>query len=1118
MLPSSLRLTLALLLITGLCAGTALAAPDLPDPRTGGAGGGPLALLYLSSSPVMDAAYAAQLTQEGFTHTSATYYEPLSMDFLRKFNVVVIDYLPIAAEEYNTFGQHMLHFWSNMKKLWQCVEEGTGVLVYTNLADNGGGLAAGWNGEMERWGIQLQQSCILDRSLAFSKWVAYGENAYAWTENLVAHPVTEGLKRVYYPTANARWDDCYTAPPLLCDGNWTPLVKAMPGARVATLVDNYWVYEPDAKRDLVLGAVRSVGKGRLGVLSINPAYTHRLGYTKLANNNYGEMSFGQVDGIILRKGNGAVPSDTGTLLSRLYAWLAGDSGPAGFGGYKTGEPVGIETLPPTEDEKAFSPVLDPDTMRMPLSWRHRPASVKVGDKQYYPEVSDPLITGDLRFFRGLVGVHSAFSDGEGSVQDYAAAARQAGYSVVVFTENFAQLSGADWDKLVADCALASTEDFVCLPGFDIMDTDNNHYLLVAPPYYPRASWLSPDGKRLVKVQMINLLYANHLVIAHRAETSPLPQERLKHFQGLSVYTYRGGRLLDESISAYAWQAMNASNPHPIVVHEVFSPEEVAQAATTGFQQLLPGDTVPNAAGYFRAGLCHYFDSPSRYLISEGPIVYNWVINPKDYGPAEEGRRHFRVDIGVKADVPLTTVTLYDGFTPIRRWLPAGNDFQARADFQHGRQYDLFLIAEDTKGQRVITSSMRTVTELHHFRCADRQNWLGHVGAYYTGLNLPNNLEIIMPIEGTAEGSAIFTNVPGTCMAGKLNFPFTSVDVVLTEDILNEKYVDALRADVGADAMPSQASKAASVYDATMRNWSFAPGAGRPGYPTIMEFDIRLKREVQPVDPQGLFPAFGNLRDEQYAWFDKSGKLVSGKLGPQDVLDVPVGGYAGGYVALTEGMRVDHGRFGLAPAPGAPTTLPGGTRFVARFLMVASANPGTVTAKGVENPAEWLTAMGLAGKLPYQLRLTRGKLVGVRFLAEIAPDRYGSAGEVAATADLPFWVPLHLTDLNPRWPVGLWREDGTLAYTGIFEGSAWPRLDVGKKGKFYAGNLLTADNAELVLEVVKWGKDYLKVEAHNPTAAPIEATVSTPREITTLLPLTRKVTVPAGSTVYVEAGK
>ena len=43
---------------------------------------------------------------------------------------------------------------------------------------------------------------------------------------------------------------------------------------------------------------------------------------------------------------------------------------------------------------------------------------------------------------------------------------------------------------------------------------------------------------------------------------------------------------------------------PVVVHELFSPEEVATAAKTGFQQIMPADTPAHAAAYFRAGIAH----------------------------------------------------------------------------------------------------------------------------------------------------------------------------------------------------------------------------------------------------------------------------------------------------------------------------------------------------------------------------------------------------------------------------------------------------------------------------------------------------------------------------------
>ena len=65
----------------------------------------------------------------------------------------------------------------------------------------------------------------------------------------------------------------------------------------------------------------------------------------------------------------------------------------------------------------------------------------------------------------------------------------------------------------------------------------------------------------------------------------------KHYQGIPVATYRGGKQVDDGFTAYAWQVASGSNPAPLAVHEVFTPAEVAQAAQTGYQQIMPSDTV-----------------------------------------------------------------------------------------------------------------------------------------------------------------------------------------------------------------------------------------------------------------------------------------------------------------------------------------------------------------------------------------------------------------------------------------------------------------------------------------------------------------------------------------------
>ena len=1104
----------------------AAAAPALADLKTGGANGGPIAILYLGSGVGNNSGYGEALAQQGIAFTSCSYFEPLTAGFIKKFNVFVVDRLPPVGAEFDVFGQRMLTYRANMSMVRRAVEEGAGALIYPDLADGGGPKCGGWNQDMKPWGIQILQMCIRDPARGCELWkMGEGDNAYCWTEDLARHPVTEGLKRVYYASANLRWDDCYTAPPLIGDENWTPLVKAMPGATVAQQVDGKWSDQPIPKGGLVLAAVREVGKGRLGVLAIHPYYIHQLGYAKLTNGRLGEMSPGLVDGIVLKKGDGTVPSDTGALVSRLYAWLAANSAEAGFGGYKSGEPIEKGTALFSEEEKRFTPVLDFDRYVMPPSWRHKAALVKTGENQYYPEVKDPFITGELKFFKALIGAHSEFSDGKGSVAEYAEQAKRAGYVLLVFTENFGKLSCENWDKLVAQCEQQSSDEFICLPGIDIQDPDGNHSIVIAPSSYPRVSWLTPDGKRIKNPHMLTLAFYNHMVVAHRPAGGPLPYERLKHFQGVTVCSYRDGNVVDDGLEAYAWQVQNASMPRPIVVHELFDPAKVVPAAQTGFQQIMPADTVGNAVGYFRIGMPHFFDAPARYMVSEGPTVYNWVSSPKDIGPAAENRHRFRVAIGVTNDCPLAAVTLYDGVKAVRRWLPTGMDFQATADFQHSYQHDLYVVAQDSKGRRAITSAIRTVANRFHYRCGDGQNWLGDMFLMncYTGSRLPDALDIMMPIKGTAEGSKFFTGVPGTCMAPKINFPFTCNDVSLMDVNLDEKYTTALFnkpgwPSVGLDAMPSLPSQPSDVYTAKRRNYSFTPGKSGQHWVVLAEFDITLKRDVEPVNPAGIFPAFGGLRGTNFCRWE-AGNPVAGMLANDTIQDVPKGALAGGYIAMSDGFQFQNGKFGLVPLKGHPTTIPAGTRFSARFLFaLKGSSPYAWKWSNYDfsdDPEGWLRAMGFAGPLPYQLSLTRGTLENIAYLASMTPADGGVAGEVTQSAEIPYDVPLQIRGVNEHWVAGSWREGGEVAYTGVFEGTAWPRLDVSKRGKFYAGNLLTADNNDLVLEIVKWTKDAIKIEAHNPTAKPIEATISTPVEIVSYRLFNQAVTVPAGSTLYLE---
>jgi len=1090
-------------------------AAALPAAKTGVAGK-PISVLFLSAGPELDDTYRQDLENAGYVVESTSYYQPYKLEFFREFNVIVIDSLPGSGNQWETFGQKMLYFWTNFEHVQQCLSEGAGVLVYA--FSSGGSGFGGWNERMKPFGIQILRASVRDNTRKFKTWNAYGENFYCWTEVVLAHPVTEGVKRVYYPSANLRWDEFYTCPPLLLDKSWSPLVTGESEAKAMRNAGNEWSVSPAGPEQLAIAAVRDVDKGRIGVIACDPGYIHRHPY--LAKANVGEMSYAPADGIagaILDKGNGEVPSDTGKLVDHMIRWLAGSDAAGNFGGYLPTH-KNMLTAPGyvSPEEENFKRVIDWDNPPAPPSWKHRAWAVKKDGVGYYPEVTDPLIPGDIRYFKALVGVHTAFSDGKGTVREYADAARKAGYSLVCFAEAFEHLTADEFGMLTEQCASQNTDDFKCLPGYDIMDSDGNHLIVIAAPEYPQSAWLTDDGKRVKQVQMLNLGYYNHKVVAHKPESSTvLPQERLKHFQGLSVYTYRNGKMIDDSLNAYAWQAMNGSSPQPIVVHEVYNPDEVAVAAANGFQQIMPADTVANAVSYFRIGIATFFEAPARYIISEGPIIRKWVVaGGKDAGAEDENRMQFQMQIGVDSDVPLKSVTLMDGSTPLRRWLPNGNTFEGEANLQHSHQYGLYLIAEDDRGRQAISAPVRTVTKRYHYRCSDRQNWLGHCGFHYTGTWLPEKFNIAMPVKGTAEASGIITNERGTAMAVALDFPFTSNDLQLTEANLDQVYTWALWKDIGFDAKPSWASKPSTVYEGKMRHWNFTNHVRGKPYVTLVEFDLKLKCDVEIAGKPKLWPSFGRLPEKKSAQLDDDGQVTVGDA-TKDT-DIPPGTLVGGIIPLNDNLAAAGGQFGIEPPAVANGVVPAGTQLKARFF-IASSN-SSFRAKKVTrfdaDPAGFLKTMGFAGATPYSIKVKRGKINNIAFIADVTPEDGGIAGQVSTPADIPFQIPLQIP-VNQNWITGIWQEGQRVRYSGVFENTAWPQLDVSKKTRFYAGSLLTADNPDLVLQIVIWTPKRLKAEVHNPTDEPITATVSSPKEIKGLRRLKEKVTVPAGSTVYAD---
>ena len=164
---------------------------------------------------------------------------------------------------------------------------------------------------------------------------------------------------------------------------------------------------PDMKVPPTLYAIREQGNGRLALTAVWPVFTIRGGTTWIHG------------GVMLDKGLARKPSDFGRLFENTLHWLSQPSLDKGtLGGYQQ----------------------DPLVLKHPL-FRKTPA-------EYFPESfrvwKNQIPAAPV--FKGLVGVQTAYSVGQGTVADYAAAARKSGLDFIVFLEEFQRIFGSETEE------------------------------------------------------------------------------------------------------------------------------------------------------------------------------------------------------------------------------------------------------------------------------------------------------------------------------------------------------------------------------------------------------------------------------------------------------------------------------------------------------------------------------------------------------------------------------------------------------------------------------------------------------------------------------------------------
>jgi hypothetical protein len=1033
-------LPIAFVLVVGLSAST--------DPTVN--------VLLLKGHNTLDKRAAGILAKSGIRVIERKFSDPLSLEMLRRFHAVMLG--DCGGLNVPVFGlhSHMANYYTakrNVALLHAYVEAGGGLYFQPMMGGFGIATSRSYRPLLGRWGVGVMAGQVRDDAKGVPSGRTKVAPEFSWTENVARHPVAKDVRRVYYPTNMLRWDDAYSTNPLvLSDKAWTAVVR---GSKTSTAARGFqyktWMPEPNGAAPPIV-AVRQAGKGRVAVCGVHGFFT--LFYPDYNKKDWiGESHTGVIDGIVLDKGDSKVASDMGRLLANTLRWLAEPARAAGMGAYAP---------------DSFAKLRAPAKAAVPrwlVGWSPKPKA---------------------KWLKVLIGVRTAYSDGTGAVADYAREARRAGYAILVITETFEHLSKTEWRRLVADCDKATTDDLIVLPGIEIPDAYGNRYLLYGQQRYPEPFMMTADGKAMRWIQNLMLGFSGQTSAVARPGSTPLVHQFYKHYNGIALYTYRGGKLVDRGMPAYMWQAARLSYPLPLAVHEVRSPKAVAKAATTGHQLYVQADTPAGAAWYFRHGHAHFFENAPHFMVTAGPKITAWSTTGNPAAP-EGGPTTSQVSVAVESETPLREVRLVTNFGLARRWLVTDGDrksFKASEALAQPQVQGSFVVATDVKGRTAVSSVAKTGAAAgYRNRCSDRQNWIGF-SHLYTGTHL-RGYHIGVPTLGTDEGRTFWPHrngpLRGENLAPLLDYPLVSRQADLVEATIDQRYYRAIWLETVFDAKPPHDTARSRIYTGRVREWTF------PGAPArLAEVQIKLRR---PVNPSAhIFPQVTR---------------VSGRR--KQAHDLRAGEQAGALVALEPGLRVlANGNVGFIPPSDVVGPLSAGHTWRARFLR----------ATKPEKTADMMKALKLLKRNP--LKLTRGRLRSLDLVARIDASKHGVVGNVVAPVKLGFTLPVFVTGLNANWQAGLWRPGEPIQPIPVFESVGIARLDVSKPGPFHIGNLITCDAPALRLTITEWTKGAMSVEVHNPTDQPVVATIRSARAVEDRVPIAQEVRILSGKTVRTRA--
>jgi hypothetical protein len=606
-----------------------------------------------SSTPVdygwVDLTFLSELKERAFEVDFTTGLSEITWDRIRNYNVLVIPRTPDSDAAQRGQVRPADGIEPFVRLMERYLSEGGGILL---IPREGNFIKQSVADLTDRWGARLPVERIVETdSTKVASMTRLPESPVAYTDRILASPVSEGVRGIWYPMQPIYHS--HMTGPILVDDNWQVVVKASETSITESIdlpkrVDHphleHPFQRPGGVEEPALFAIRSRNGGRIALV-----------------NQWNQFSYGAgtkwlYDREILSKGFDGRPSDFGRLLENTFRWLAEPSLRAGtLGGYRT---AADRLIPPNELPEA----------REKLEWHWRTYG-------HYPDW-----TAGWKLVRGLLGAKTAYSSGTGTVQEFAAAAREAGLDFVVFLEDFDRLTEEEFRQLRSDCSAHSDEALELIPGFAIVSNIGNRVFHIGQD----AAWLPPETLTGPNQSILYLQeedgagnFTGAMTYYHRwvlksygdpkrgvnvgyydfsGSGNGMRPPDLRNYSLLGLRTYRDGRLVEDVTPEYLTTALSTIPPGPVSINEVRSPAGLRREVASGHAltyALRPADgRVTQAALSWSSP---YASMP--LFVSDGPKIIAWprTVRVATFGSesftslwtAMRSLAHVQSDVGLK---------------------------------------------------------------------------------------------------------------------------------------------------------------------------------------------------------------------------------------------------------------------------------------------------------------------------------------------------------------------------------------------------------------------------------------------------------------------------------------